>query len=56
MLLSTAYHVFGCHSERRRKLWLRADLTGVSIGLLGLYLSGVYTSFYHYEAIIEVFN
>uniref|UniRef100_A0A183BTC8 Progestin and adipoQ receptor family member 3 n=1 Tax=Globodera pallida TaxID=36090 RepID=A0A183BTC8_GLOPA len=39
MLLSSAYHIFGCHSPQRRKQWLRADLFGVSAGLTGLYMT-----------------
>lgn len=48
MLLSTFYHMFGCQSIIRRQKWLLADQFGISIGLMGIYLSGIYTSFYHF--------
>uniref|UniRef100_A0A1I8B6M9 Progestin and adipoQ receptor family member 3 n=1 Tax=Meloidogyne hapla TaxID=6305 RepID=A0A1I8B6M9_MELHA len=51
MLLSSAYHIFGCHSPTRRKQWLKADLFGVSAALVGLYMSGLYTSFYNFPEI-----
>ncbi|KAF7633728.1 hypothetical protein Mgra_00006907 [Meloidogyne graminicola] len=51
MLLSSAYHIFGCHSPSRRKQWLKADLFGVSAALVGLYMSGLYTSFYNFPEI-----
>uniref|UniRef100_A0AC34QHC3 Uncharacterized protein n=1 Tax=Panagrolaimus sp. JU765 TaxID=591449 RepID=A0AC34QHC3_9BILA len=46
MVLSAGYHTFGCISPKIRKTWLRADVFGISAGLLGMYLGGIYTSFY----------
>uniref|UniRef100_A0AC35ESG4 Progestin and adipoQ receptor family member 3 n=1 Tax=Panagrolaimus sp. PS1159 TaxID=55785 RepID=A0AC35ESG4_9BILA len=46
MALSAGYHTFGCINSRTRKTWLRADVFGISAGLLGMYLGGIYTSFY----------
>lgn len=48
MLLSTSYHMFGCQSVEKRRKWLLADQFGISTGLMGIYLSGIYTSFYHF--------
>lgn len=48
MAFSSAYHTFGCQSAYRRQKWLKADLFGVSLALLGIYLSGIYTSFYKF--------
>ncbi|KAL3084744.1 hypothetical protein niasHT_031629 [Heterodera trifolii] len=56
MLLSSAYHIFGCHSPQRRKQWLRADLFGVSAGLSGLYMTGLYTSFYHFPELQKFYG
>uniref|UniRef100_A0A914XWS5 Uncharacterized protein n=1 Tax=Panagrolaimus superbus TaxID=310955 RepID=A0A914XWS5_9BILA len=46
MASSAGYHTFGCINSRTRKTWLRADVFGISAGLLGMYLGGIYTSFY----------
>lgn len=45
MFMSTAYHIFGCHSEQAYRLWLAWDLTGVSFSILGIFLSGIYYAF-----------
>uniref|UniRef100_T1IKM7 Progestin and adipoQ receptor family member 3 n=1 Tax=Strigamia maritima TaxID=126957 RepID=T1IKM7_STRMM len=45
MFMSTAYHVFGCHSERAYKMWLAWDLTGVSFSIFAIFLSGIYYAF-----------
>ncbi|KAH7725465.1 Protein PAQR-3 [Aphelenchoides avenae] len=49
MALSAAYHTFGCISPQVRRGWLKADVFGVSAGLLGMYLSGLYNSFYCFQ-------
>uniref|UniRef100_A0A1I7XQY6 Protein YIPF n=1 Tax=Heterorhabditis bacteriophora TaxID=37862 RepID=A0A1I7XQY6_HETBA len=49
MLLSASYHTFGCASERRREQWLKMDVFGISAGLLGMYLSGIYTAFFCFK-------
>ena len=46
LLCSAGYHTFGCHSEHFYEKWLAIDLTGISIGVLGCYLPGVYYAFY----------
>ncbi|XP_033643886.1 progestin and adipoQ receptor family member 3-like isoform X2 [Asterias rubens] len=45
MLCSAGYHVFSCHSEDAYKRWLGLDLAGISIGILGCYISAVYYAF-----------
>jgi predicted membrane channel-forming protein YqfA (hemolysin III family) len=46
MLFSACFHLFYCISERAHKVWLSLDMLGVSTGLLGVYLTGIYYSFY----------
>ena len=46
MLCSAGYHLFRCHSEKASHRWLALDLTGISIGILGVYLPGVHYAFY----------
>ncbi|KAI1732716.1 hemolysin-III related domain-containing protein [Ditylenchus destructor] len=55
MVLSSAYHTFGCQSASRRRKWLKADLFGVSTGLFGIYLTGIYTSFYRFPEVQRVY-
>ncbi|XP_076459704.1 progestin and adipoQ receptor family member 3-like [Babylonia areolata] len=43
---SAGYHIFSCHSERACRRWLQADLTGISIGIIGCYIPAVYYGFY----------
>jgi hypothetical protein len=45
MLLSSLYHIFCCHSEKFYRRWLSADLLGVSLSLLAIYISGIYYAF-----------
>jgi len=45
MLLSSLYHIFCCHSEQFYRRWLSADLLGVSLSLLAIYISGIYYAF-----------
>lgn len=49
LLLSTGFHLFFCLSERAYQRWLILDLLGVSVGLLGIYLSGIRYSFYCHQ-------
>ncbi|KAI6206666.1 Progestin and AdipoQ Receptor family [Aphelenchoides besseyi] len=46
MCLSVFYHTFGCIDQREHDKWLKADVFGISAGLIGMYLSGIYLSFY----------
>ncbi|XP_075247484.1 progestin and adipoQ receptor family member 3-like [Convolutriloba macropyga] len=48
MLCSTGFHVFNSHSQRCYSVWLAIDVSGVAVGALGCYLSGVYYGFYCY--------
>ncbi|CAL8072943.1 unnamed protein product [Orchesella dallaii] len=45
MILSAAYHVFCCCSEKSYRQWLTADLLGVSLSLVAIYISGIYFAF-----------
>ncbi|CAD6195471.1 unnamed protein product [Caenorhabditis auriculariae] len=49
MLLSASYHTFGCTSPESRRKWLKLDIFGISAGLLGMYLSGIYTAFFCFQ-------
>ncbi|KAE9554235.1 hypothetical protein FO519_002534 [Halicephalobus sp. NKZ332] len=51
MVLSAGYHTFGCINPKTRQSWLRADVFGISAGLLGMYLGGIYSSFYCFPEI-----
>uniref|UniRef100_A0A914C836 Progestin and adipoQ receptor family member 3 n=1 Tax=Acrobeloides nanus TaxID=290746 RepID=A0A914C836_9BILA len=55
MLFSTTYHTFGCCNAKLRNKWLRADVFGISAGLIGMYLSGIYTSFYCFQEILRTY-
>ena len=55
MLFSTAYHLFGCHSPKWRHSLLKLDLFGVSMALTGIYLAGLYTSFYNFPTIRQTY-
>uniref|UniRef100_A0A1A8RBK3 Progestin and adipoQ receptor family member IIIa n=2 Tax=Nothobranchius pienaari TaxID=704102 RepID=A0A1A8RBK3_9TELE len=47
MLCSVGYHLFCCHrSEKTSRRWMALDYTGVSIGILGCYVPGVFYTFY----------
>lgn len=47
MLCSTGYHLFCCHrSEKTSRRWLALDYAGISVGLLGCYIPGVFYAFY----------
>ncbi|KAF1756541.1 hypothetical protein GCK72_012994 [Caenorhabditis remanei] len=49
MLLSASYHTFGCTSIEMRQKWLKMDIFGISAGLLGMYLNGIYTAFFCFQ-------
>ncbi|XP_059682792.1 progestin and adipoQ receptor family member 3 isoform X2 [Gavia stellata] len=47
MLCSVGYHLFCCHrSEKTSRRWMALDYAGISIGILGCYVSGVFYAFY----------
>ncbi|XP_056275823.1 progestin and adipoQ receptor family member 3a [Pseudoliparis swirei] len=47
MLCSAGYHLFCCHrSEETSRRWMALDYAGVSIGILGCYVPGVFYTFY----------
>lgn len=47
LLCSVGYHLFCCHrSEKTSRRWMALDYTGVSIGILGCYVPGVFYTFY----------
>ncbi|XP_018421076.1 PREDICTED: progestin and adipoQ receptor family member 3 [Nanorana parkeri] len=47
MLCSVGYHLFSCHrSEKTSRRWMALDYAGISIGILGCYVSGVFYAFY----------
>uniref|UniRef100_A0AC35U671 Progestin and adipoQ receptor family member 3 n=1 Tax=Rhabditophanes sp. KR3021 TaxID=114890 RepID=A0AC35U671_9BILA len=53
MLFSTLYHIFGCINYDEHKKWLQLDVFGISCALLGVYLGGIYTSFFCFENILK---
>ena len=48
MLLSAGFHTFCCHSEMVYRKWLALDLAGISMSLVGMYISSLYYGFYCY--------
>ncbi|XP_043828514.1 progestin and adipoQ receptor family member 3 [Sminthopsis crassicaudata] len=47
MLCSVGYHLFSCHrSEKTCRRWMALDYAGISVGILGCYVSGVFYAFY----------
>ncbi|XP_013994172.2 progestin and adipoQ receptor family member 3 isoform X1 [Salmo salar] len=47
MLCSVGYHLFSCHrSEKTCHRWLALDFAGISVGILGCYIPGVFYAFY----------
>ncbi|XP_069025435.1 progestin and adipoQ receptor family member 3a isoform X1 [Embiotoca jacksoni] len=47
MLCSVGFHLFCCHrSEKTSRRWMALDYAGVSIGILGCYVPGVFYTFY----------
>lgn len=47
MLCSVGFHVFCCHrSEKTSRRWMALDYAGLSIGILGCYVPGVFYTFY----------
>lgn len=47
MLCSVGYHLFCCHrSEKTSRRWLALDYAGISVGILGCYVPGVFYAFY----------
>lgn len=46
MICSTLFHLLCCQSEHEYRRWLRWDLFGIVIGIMGCYFPGVYYAFY----------
>nr|XP_043874123.1 progestin and adipoQ receptor family member 3-like [Solea senegalensis]XP_043874124.1 progestin and adipoQ receptor family member 3-like [Solea senegalensis] len=47
LLCSACYHVFCCHrSEKTARRWMALDCAGVSVGILGCYVPGLFYTFY----------
>ncbi|XP_078127608.1 progestin and adipoQ receptor family member 3-like isoform X2 [Sander vitreus] len=47
MLCSVGYHLFACHrSEKTCRRWLSLDYAGISVGILGCYVPGIFYAFY----------
>ncbi|KAG7271802.1 hypothetical protein CRUP_018298 [Coryphaenoides rupestris] len=47
MLCSVGYHLFSCHrSESTCRRWLALDYAGISVGILGCYVPGIYYAFF----------
>ncbi|XP_068191266.1 progestin and adipoQ receptor family member 3-like isoform X2 [Antennarius striatus] len=47
MLCSVGYHLFSCHrSEKTSRRWLALDYAGISVGILGCYVPGIFYAFY----------
>ncbi|XP_062499247.1 progestin and adipoQ receptor family member 3-like [Corticium candelabrum] len=51
MLFSACFHLFNCCGSESYKWWLRVDLVGVTLGLCGCYIPGVYYAFHCHEHI-----
>jgi predicted membrane channel-forming protein YqfA (hemolysin III family) len=46
MLMSVLYHTFMCQSESVFRKCLSLDLTGITLGILSVYLSGIYYAYF----------
>ncbi|XP_078484727.1 progestin and adipoQ receptor family member 3-like [Ciona intestinalis] len=47
MLCSAGYHTFNCHvHEKVATRWYSVDLVGITVGMLGCYMIGLYYGFY----------
>lgn len=47
MLCSVGFHLFCCHrSEKTSRRWMALDYAGISIGIIGCYVPGVFYAFY----------
>ncbi|VDL71229.1 unnamed protein product [Nippostrongylus brasiliensis] len=55
MLFSAVYHTFCCANEQKRQKFLKLDIFGISAGLLGMYLSGIYTAFFCFQDHLETY-
>ncbi|KAK3341878.1 mPR-like GPCR protein [Lasiosphaeria hispida] len=44
--ISALYHLFLCHSERYRHLWVRYDYAAILVQILSSLVSGIYIGFY----------
>ncbi|CAJ0571997.1 unnamed protein product, partial [Mesorhabditis spiculigera] len=53
MLFSALFHTFGCSSTKKRRKFLNLDVFGISAGLLGMYLSGLYTAFFCFREALQ---
>lgn len=49
MLCSAGFHLFGCHSITAYRQWQQLDYAGISIGIMGCYIPGIYFSFACHE-------
>ncbi len=49
MLCSTVFHLFNCISPRACTNFLKLDLFGIGLGILGVYLCGLHLSFECYR-------
>ena len=46
MITSTLFHTLCCQSEAVYYRWLRWDLFGIVMGIMGGYFPGIYYAFY----------
>jgi predicted membrane channel-forming protein YqfA (hemolysin III family) len=46
MLCSALYHLMYCQSEHDYRKWLKWDVFGIVVGIMGCYIPGVYYAFY----------
>lgn len=44
--ISSAYHMFLCHSEAYHDLWVRLDYVAIVFQIVGSFISGIYVGFY----------
>lgn len=44
--MSTCYHTLLCHSQHFAALWVRIDYVGITVQILGSFISGIYMGFY----------
>ncbi|EDV20079.1 uncharacterized protein TRIADDRAFT_61447 [Trichoplax adhaerens] len=56
LLLSTLFHLFHCHSEESYCKWLKIDVRGIGIGIIGGFLSGIYGAYYCHQALLLTYS
>eukprot|EP00048_Salpingoeca_helianthica_P018145 m.240971 g.240971 ORF g.240971 m.240971 type:complete len:287 (-) comp23835_c0_seq1:16-876(-) len=55
MLCSAGFHLFGVHSQTAYRRWLQLDYAGISVGIMGCYVPGIYFGFACHQTLAKVY-